>query len=265
MNTLPRSLALITTVAAFSFAAKAEVYFSDNFNSYSAGDLVGQGGWTLTGTSVVNPIQASNGGASLTTTGQDLYSPLSSILTPADGTTFYIGLTLNVSAAQATGDYFLHFTPALGETSALYGRLFVKSSGTGYQLGYLETSGTGSATTYGTTDLTFGSSYRVVLAYNRVAGTLNDTANLYVNPSNTAVEGANTPYLTDTWTTATAEPAAIAALNLRQGTAANAPTLALDNLVAASTFAEVAVVPEPATAGLVALGAGALLIRRRRA
>jgi hypothetical protein len=262
MKSKSPAIALLTASIALAHVAKGEVYLNDTFNSYSNGDLLGQGNWSQTGASTVNPIQVNSGIVSLTTTGQDLYSPLSSILTPVDGTTFYIGLTLNVSAAQATGDYFLHFTPTLGETSSLYGRMFIKSSGTGFQLGYLETSG--STTTYGTTDLIFGNSYRVVLAYNRVAGTVNDTANLYVNPSNLTTEGGNTPYLTDTWGSATAEPTAIAALNLRQGTAANAPTLTIDNLVAASTFAEVAPVPEPATTGLLLAGAAVLALRRRR-
>jgi hypothetical protein len=257
-------LALIAASITLSAQTQAATYLSDSFNSYSNGDLAGQGSWAQTGTTATTPIQVVNGVASFGTSGQDIYSPLSSIVTPADGTSFYIGLTLNVSAAQSGGDYFLHFAPEVGTSTLFFGRTFVRSSGAGFQLGYLETSGAGGAVAYGTTELSFATDYRVVLAYNRVAGTVNDTASLYVNPDDAGNESNNTPYLTDTWTSASAEPVAIATLNFRQGAAGNAATLTVDNLVGTDTFAEATVVPEPTTAGLVAVGAGLLAIRSRR-
>lgn len=251
-------------------AVQATPVFSDTF-SFPDGALLGQGGWTITGTSVVNPIQVSSGQVPLTTNGQDAYSALpGGITTLADGENFYIGLSLNVSAAQATGDYFLHFTPTVGNTSLFFDRLFVKSSGSGYVLGWVETSGTGGTPVYGTTELSFNAPYRVVMAYHNVAGALNDTGALYVNPfSDLAVELNNTAYVTKNWTTVSPENENIAALNLRQGTAGNAPTLTLDDLNASKTFSEVTTftpVPEPTSLSLMggfALLASAVLRRRK--
>lgn len=245
----------------------AAVLFSDDF-SYSNGALLGQGGWTITGTSVVNPLQVSSGKAVLTTTGQDAYSALpGGITTIADGSSLYIGVTINLSAAQSAGDYFLHFTPSLGNTGTLLDRLFAKSSGSGFVIGWLENAGGGAVPTYGTTELNFGADYRVVMAYHAVSGALNDTGALYVNPFTDLVnEGGNTPYVTKAWTTSSAENLAVAALNLRQGTASSAPSLTVDNLNASQTFSEVATftpIPEPASATLLGLGFAALLIRRR--
>ncbi len=246
---------------------RATPLFSDDF-SYLDGDLAGQGPWLQTGTVITSPIQVLNNKAMLGTSGQDVNGAVSSPFSLIDGTTFYIGATINVSAAQAAGDYFLHWSPFASSTVFL-SRLEARSSGAGFQLGYVETSGSGASLTWGTTELNFNQDYRIVLAYNVVAGGVNDTANLYVDPTDLVVEGNNTPYLTDTWGSVTAETATLGALNLRQGTAANAPALSVDNLGLATTFAEAATftpVPEPTTLSLLG-GFGLLawtLIRRRK-
>ena len=222
----------------------------ETFN-YPNGDLVGNGEWAQTGTIATTPIQVSSGEV-LLATGQDVNRPLSSDYTLADGTPFFLGATINLQSATAAGDYFLHWSPA-GSSTTFISRVFAKSSGTGYLLGYLETSGTGT-TTYGATMLDFNKNYRVVLQYNPVAGTLNDTAELFVD---------GTSYLTDTWTSSTAEQPILGAVNLRQA-AANAAYLHLDGLVLSTTFAE-AMVPEPSAFALIGLGvAGLLAIRRRK-
>lgn len=238
----------------------ATVLFSDDF-SYPNGNLGGQGGW-ITNNGTTFPIQVTGGKAFLTPTGLDMNAPLSSPLSLVDGTSFYIGATLNFSAAQAAGDYFLNWSTATG-SSILISRLHARSSGAGFQLGYLETSGTGGSLTYGSTVLNFNQDYRVVVAYNVVAGTVNDTASVYVDPIDYAVQGNNTPYLTDIWTSTTGESATVGSINLRQGNAANAPTLSVDNLVVATDFSEM-VVPEPSSAALFALGVMALGVVRRR-
>lgn len=239
---------------------QATTLFSDSF-AYPDGNLGGQGGW-ITNNGTANPFQVTGGKVFMTTSGLDMNAPLSSPLSLVDGTSFYIGATLNFSAAQSAGDYFLHWSPATGSTTFI-SRLHARSSGAGFQLGYLETSGTGGSLTYGSTVLNFNQDYRVVIAYNVVAGTVNDTASVYVDPIDYAVQGNNTPYLTDTWNSVTGESASIGAINLRQGNAGNAPTLSVDNLVVATDFSEM-VVPEPSSAALFALGVMALSVIRRR-
>jgi trimeric autotransporter adhesin len=243
--------------------------FVDDFNSYANGNLagttadgLGQGTWRETGATATNPVQVNNGAVALGTSGQDIYSPLTSPITLTDGSSFYIGLTIDVSAAQATGDYFLHWTPTVGNTSIFQERLFVKSSGAGFVLGYATTSG--GTTAYGSSVLNFGSSYQLVLAYNDVSGALNDTFSLYVNPTDLTTEANNTAYLNSGYVGTGSEQTTVAGINFRQGTAANAPTLTADNLVVGTTFADVTTVPEPSAVALGILGALAGLVAWKR-
>jgi hypothetical protein len=249
--------------------APAPPLFSDDFNSYANGNLVGQGPWLQTGTIATSPIQVSSSQVVLGTSGQDAYAAFpGGAITLTDGTTIYEGLTVNLSAAQATGDYITHFTPTAGNTVTFISRLFAKSSGAGYVIGWVETSG-GAVPAYGSTVLSFGTSYRVVVAYNDVAGALNDSGVVYVNPTDVLVEANNTPYVSKSWTSTTAESEAFAAVNLRQGTAANAPSVTLDDLNVSQTFSEVATfTPVPEPQGLALLGGFGMLawnvFRRRK-
>jgi hypothetical protein len=205
--------------------------------------------WTQTGTSATNPIQTTGSAVAIGTTGQDAWAGFSAGTPNIAGETLHTAVDLNVSAAAAAGDYFLHMSDPAGTTSNFYQRLFARSSGNGYQLGLLDTSGTNSTITYGTTVLNYGTSYHVDIFWDFVAGPTNDTFDLTVDLA---------PYLTHTWTSTLAEPAQLVAANFRQGTAANAPTLTADNLLVEGT------VPEPASASLVALSALALAALRRR-
>ncbi len=250
---------------AATMQSPAAPYYLDTF-TYPDGPLVGNDSWTVTGTVFTNPEQVSSGRVPLTTSGQDVNASIGAPLTIADGTSFYIGVTINVSAAQAGGDYFLHTSPNPGNSSAFFERVFIKSSGAGFLLGYVETSGTGATTTYGTTVLNFGTDYRAVIAYNKVAGPLNDTASVYVNPTDNLVQGNNTPYLTSTWTSASAETNLVGTVNLRQGSATAAAALIVDDLDLSLTFADAAVIPEPH--GLALLGGFGIVawsfVRRRK-
>jgi PEP-CTERM motif-containing protein len=269
-----KKLILFTaSTVALSHSALASVAFSDDFNSYANGNLAGtttdatgQGTWKETGATATNPIQVNNGAVSIGTSGQDIYSALTTPITMTDGSSFYIGVTVNVSAAQATGDYFLHWSTPAGTTSTFQERLFAKSSGAGFVFGYATTAG--GTTAYGSSVLNFGTSYQLVLAYNDVTGTLNDTFSLYLNPTDTTTEANNTAYLTSGYVGTGAEQTTVSAINFRQGTAANAPTLTADNLVVGTTFSDAAVfpVPEPSAVALSILGglAGFVVWKRRK-
>jgi hypothetical protein len=244
----------------------ATIVFSDNFNSYANGNLTNGTTWFQTA-AAASPVQVNNGTVVLGTSGQDVYSPLTTPTTLSDGQSIYFSLAINVSAAQTAGDYFLHFTPNAGNSSLFYSRLFIKSVTGGFELGWLGTSGGTGLPTYGTTVLSLSTPYQVVMAYNFSATTpTNSTGAVYVNPTDPII-GNNTAYLTANWlTTTTPDTNSIAAVNLRQGTAANAPSLTVDNLVVATAFSDVVAVPEPSTLVLAALGGLACLgaLRRKR-
>ena len=262
-------------------AAVDTTYYSTNFGTgYTNGALAGtnnvaneagQNAWRQTGTvtatapavPVLNAIQITNGAAIIGKSGQDIYHAFDSTASATAGTTLFVGASLKVTAAQSGGDYFLNLSDPAGTTSNFYGRLSAKSSGAGFVLGIQSTSGTGSAMTYGTTVLNLNQTYNVVYAYDFVAGTLNDTFAVYVDP-NSATRASLTAYVSAAWlSSTTAEPSQLSQIVLRQGGSSGTapPTVSVYSLTAANNLA--AFVPAPGCAALVGL-AGLVASRRRR-
>jgi hypothetical protein len=227
---------------------------SDNFDSYVSGtNLSGQGGWTAT-LAAATPIQVAGTGnlyAQLGLSGQDEYKALSTVVNHNDGDSIETSFKVNVASATATGDYFLHLSNPAGTTTNFYQRIFAKSSDVGYVLGLVDTSGTGTLPTFGTSVLGFNTSHTVDVLWNFVAGSTNNDTFVML------VDGA--PYLTHTWTSATVEPTAIAAVNLRQGGGTTSASVQVDDINVSS----IAAAPEPATMGVVAAALGALCLGRR--
>jgi len=259
--------ALLTVILSFSGQwSFASPVFSDSFSDPN-GPLLGQspqigtGAWTITGTSVVNPIQVNTGLVQLTTTGQDAYAQLSSAVDTTAGGSIFVGLDLDVTAAQNTGDYFMHFCSSVGGTSGFYDKVWAKSSGSGYVLGSQDNSGT---VTYGSTVLAFGTTYRLVTEEDFVSGAANDTFAFFINPTDLSVAGNNSAYLNATWSGATAEASTYAEINFRQGTASAAASETVDNLIVSSSFSDVSVVPEPSSLVLGLSGGFAWLVALRR-
>jgi len=255
-------------VAQAANAAVDTTYYSTNFgtgyiNGNLAGltqDAAGQNGWKQLSTSAATPIQISNGAAIIGTSGQDVYHAFDSTATAVSGTTLFVGASLKVTAAQSAGDYFMFVGDPVGNSSNFYGRLAAKSTTGGFLLGIQSTSGTGSAMTYGTTVLSLNQTYNVVYAYDFVAGALNDTFTVYVNPTS-ATRASLTAYVSAAWLSASAEPNQLTQIALRQGTAASAPSVSVYSLAASNNLA--AFVPAPGCAALVGL-AGLVASRRRR-
>ena len=258
-------------VAQVANAAVNTTYYSTNFGTgYVNGALAGtaatansegQNGWKQTSTANATPIQITSGAAIIGTSGQDIYHAFDSTASATAGTTLFVGASLKVTAAQSGGDYFLNVGDTVGTTSNFFGRVSAKSTAGGFLLGIQSTSGTGSAVTYGTTVLTLNQTYNVVYAYDFVAGALNDTFALYVDP-NSATRASLTAYVSAAWlSSSVAEPAQLTEICLRQGSSGSAPSVSVYSLAASNNLA--AFIPAPGAVALIGL-AGMVGSRRRR-
>ena len=246
----PPILAAIALLASSGLASAATILYATDFNAptYSDGALIGQDNWVLTN-STTNPLSvtstATDGVVVLGTSGQDVRRGFTESAVTSGSV--FLKAEITVSSAQATGDYFLH----LGDngTSNFYARTYIRSSGAGFVMALGTSSGTA---TYGTIELAFNTPLTLLIRYDFVAGTANDTGALFVNPTSEDGSG-DTAYIAAT--TVGTDATTIASVNLRQGSAANAAGVTVDSL---SVF-----VPEPGVAMLGALGVLGLLRRRR--
>ena len=108
MNRLALTAAL--SGLALVSSANAALLMSTNFNTptYSNAALIGQDGWLITGTSVVNPLAVvgnpADGVVPVANNGQDVRRPYTTAIDPL-ATSIYYSAVINISAAQ-TGDYF---------------------------------------------------------------------------------------------------------------------------------------------------------------
>ncbi len=159
------------------------------------------------------------------------------ISVPSGSTVAYYSMLLNVAdnaQLNAGGDYFAGFGGTSGSSvTSLFARLFAKSSGSGYQLGITNNSGTGTSTTYYTTDLSFGTTYLVVVKHD-FNGTSNDISSLWVNPASL---GGAEPTANAINSGSATSVTGFASVFLRNGT--NTPKVDIDEVRAGTTWAAV--------------------------
>lgn len=216
------------------YLSYAQPVLAEDF-SYTSGEALTANNWTQIGTVATNPISVSTPGltytgyagsgignaATLVTSGQDIYRD--GTVSISDGSV-YVSFMLNVATAQATGDYFFALLPT-SSTSNFTARTFVKSSGSGYVMGVSKSTET---VAYGATELSFNTTYLVVVKYTFITATTNDDAiTLYVLSSGVPSTEPLTPYAGPTVGTAT-DATSLGRVALRQGSASNAAGLTVD-------------------------------------
>src|SRR5690606_25996171 len=228
----------ILLINVFTGQLQAQTFLSESF-SYTSGTTLTSAGWTQHAAGAPN-IAVSNGNlsypgtignnmgnkVSLTSSGQDVRRTFTAITTNADGLAAYASMVVNVSAAQANGDFFF----ALGSSdSAQNARIYIRANGTGYSFGIGKTA---AAADYETMVRPFGMNTFLVLKYEAYTGSSNDIIRLYVNPSL-----ASEPATADiSIAPAIADVTSLSRVFLFQGNVSNAPTLEVDAINIGSTW-----------------------------
>ena len=234
------AIALVCTLAVSAMAWGQLV--TENFDYTASSALIGQGGWTITGTSTVNAITVGNSGLTYTgylgsgignsiplaNNGQDIYLGFTS----QSSGSVYASLLVNVSAAQSGGDYFFHLGQALATTSAFYARLYVRlAANSNLTFGIAKSSAVAGSPAYSDSIYSTGTTYLIVVKYTFNTGTTTDDAvSLFVlsDPSLPSSE-PGTPTVGPLTTTQT-DATALVEINLRQGNSTLAATVTVDGI-----------------------------------
>ncbi len=245
-----KAMAVVLASFLVASSATATVMVYETF-SHPDGDLVGKtpeigGTWVAHSGSGSSPVQVSSGKAVLAQgsgSREDVNVPTG--YTMGSGDKWYAGFDL-VNTGGNTNACFAHFMQNASNWSA---RTFIAPPDAGvtgdYVLG-MGTSASNPPSVKSTVGLTYGTTYRVVIAYDYNT----KVSELWIDPVSEA-----SPKITLSESYSTAH----VAFGLRQG--AGNSTQTIDNLIVGTTFAEV--VPEPAAA-LLMLGLGCLMAIRRR-
>ncbi len=232
--------ALLAFLVLLSSTGLAQPLLTESFN-YANTTLLSSANWTALAGTGTNNIAVTTGNISyagtiangsgnkttLVNNGQDVYRTYT-----ATSTNLYSSLIVNVSAAQATGDYF--YALMTGTSLTTGAKLYIRSNGAGFSFGVLR--GTGGTPEYETTVRSFGTNYFLVLKYEVIAGTTNDVVKLFVDPSPAAEPGTATVSYS---AAAGTDMSSLSAAGLFQGTATDAPSLQLDGINVGTSWTSV--------------------------
>jgi hypothetical protein len=221
----------------------APLLLEENF-SYTPATYLTDNGWdSHSGTT--NPITVTNEGlvysgypsseignaASLLSEGQDVNR---TFVAQTSGSVYYAAL-VKVWNAHANGDYFVHLGRNPVGTSNFYARLFCRSTTGGINFG-ISRSDIGPAVVWSPVVYPLYVTHLLVVKYTFVPGSLNDTVDLFINPS--SCPGEPLPAVTS-GTETTAEATQLGSLELRQGSSPQAPILWVDGVRVGTDWTEV--------------------------
>jgi len=225
------------------FQVKSQQVLTENFDYTSTQTLVSNG-WTQIGTSATNPISVSSAGltysgytlsgignaAIVNTTGQDVYKD--GFVSTNSGSV-YVSFMIYPSSVQAAGDYFFALLPS-NSTTNYVSRIFLKLSTTGYYK--IGISKFNEAAVYSADSFALSTISLLVAKYQFIAGTSNDSVSLF-HFSSGLPSSEPSPLLIANGT-GLADASNISRVALRQGSPNNAPTLAVDGIRMAQSWAD---------------------------
>lgn len=225
---------LLIFLASFAMNLQSQVLHTESFN-YTINSLLTANGYTAHSGAGVLPVKVTGpaltysnypgsglvNAISIDTTGEDVnYS-----FTSQNSGDVYASFLASFSKATITGDYFFHLGPS-NLTTTLSGRVFAKSDATG-NLAFGVSKASTSSIDYTGFNYSLNTTYLFVVRFRIVAGTVNDTVNMWINP---LIGGSMpAPQLTSI-DIASSDPLNIGGYAFRQGTGANAPRVILSNL-----------------------------------
>lgn len=248
--------------------AQGETIVSANFSSYTNGALVGQNGWQQYQTQTTLPLTVSGGAVSWvggsTVNNQDAFLAFPQQYNqPAVGDPTQIlnfDILLSITAAPSLNPSYFAALNTLTTSSTTNNfqnaRLVAQASGSGYVFGARVNGQSGYPFAYGTDVLDFGVDYALRAEIHMVAGNANDFINLYVGPDFNNL----TLYATAAYGSGTVSDPSFGAMLISQFGSATVgePGVSIKSM-------SVSAVPEPTSAGLLALtGIVGMALRRRR-
>ncbi|MCS6821378.1 MAG: choice-of-anchor J domain-containing protein [Microscillaceae bacterium] len=244
-----RSLLLLFLLTGTGFFAWGQAILTEHFDygANNANLVDATTNWICTPTcSNTNPIQyvagtnlslgtypQTGGRVTFTTTGQDVNRTFTQQTTGA----VYASFLMNITSAQAAGDYFFHLGPNPIST-AFHSRVFVRSQGSGFEIG-IQKGATGTPN-YHNAIYNFNTTYLVVVKYEFNNGsTTDDVSSLFIFSGN-APATEPSPIATNN---AGNDFSGVGAVAIRQGTAANAPAGSIDYIRVATNWLDVTSAP----------------------
>lgn len=233
-----KTIAVILAISLFLIiSANAQLLFQENF-SYTAGTNLTANGWTAHSASGTNPIKvhtvgltfpsyASSGiglSARVDSTGEDVHRTFTA---QTDGT-IYTAFMLRVEKAKQPGDYFFHLSTSPLSSAEYFARIHIKSDASNnlaFGIGKRHTD-----TTFTGFNYALNTTYLLVIKYAIISGDNNDQLSMFVFNTSAPATEPSTPTVGPISPAGSADPANIGSVALRQGQAANAPTVIIDGI-----------------------------------
>jgi hypothetical protein len=266
-------------------ASQATLIFYDDFSS-PAGSLLGttpDAGTTwnyktntpagdaykvvTTGLTAPSGFKPATGGAATKTAdGNDSYSTYAGAPSATAGNSIYYSFlfasTQAVSAASTSGRITALGTGYGSDYATI--RYDKVANDSFYKLS-LVPRGTTTGYLQLTNQLALGSTHLVVVSYTYVSGTTNDIVKMWLDPDSSTFNAGTAPTATLTANGTSADLTTVYD-SIRLGAQSGTPSkVMVDELRVGTTWADVTPIPEPATVGMIGLGAViTLLVRRMR-